>query len=80
MVVKACHGEDPFVNNDTHPELDPIDDRWCKASVNLEPDDYLRIYFLSVNKSISVHGVFLLADNANFFTARGAKSWMIKKS
>lgn len=44
--------------------------RRCKTGVNREPDDYLRIYFLSVNKSISIAGVFLLADNANN-TAKG---------
>lgn len=48
--------------------------RRCKTGVNREPDDYLRIYFLSVNKSISVNGVFLLADNVKY-TAKGAELW-----
>lgn len=42
--------------------------------MNREPDDYLRILFLSVNKSISMLGVFLLADNVKY-TAKGAELW-----
>ena len=57
MAVKACHGDDPFDNNDTHSFRILFTTRRCKTGVNREPDDYLRIYFCL---SIKVHSILII--------------------